>query len=108
MLRSLKPCTPAVLLVLLLSSGTAGAEPRVLRQVGIAELSPPPGEIVYVRELAAKRTDLFATRTDGSATRRLTKTPAPEFDPAVSPDGRRLAFSRRLPGTIGWENRSEI
>jgi hypothetical protein len=38
--------------------------------------------------------DLYATSVDGSRTIRLTKTRVREWEPAVSPDGKRIAFSR--------------
>jgi Tol biopolymer transport system component len=38
--------------------------------------------------------DLYVTAIDGSGTVRLTKTQVRESEPAVSPDGRRVAFSR--------------
>ena len=38
--------------------------------------------------------DLFSVAPDGTGLRRLTTTPQDEIDPAVSPDGARLAFTR--------------
>jgi Tol biopolymer transport system component len=45
--------------------------------------------------LFEKGGDLFAASVDGSRVVPLTTTPAFEFDPAVSPDGRTIAFSRQ-------------
>jgi Tol biopolymer transport system component len=44
--------------------------------------------------------DLYAIAIDGSRTVRLTKTRAAESTPAVSPDGKRIAFSNGNLGTI--------
>jgi WD40-like Beta Propeller Repeat len=38
--------------------------------------------------------DIYAVNADGSARTRLTRDPAEEFDPAWSPDGTTIAFSR--------------
>jgi TolB protein len=37
--------------------------------------------------------------SDGTGARRLTNDPAPEIEPAWSPDGSWIAYSRRLPGS---------
>jgi Tol biopolymer transport system component len=42
--------------------------------------------------------DLFSLAPDGSGLRRLTQTPQNELDPAVSPDGTQLAFTREDTG----------
>jgi Tol biopolymer transport system component len=38
--------------------------------------------------------DLYIVNADGTGTTRLTRHPAEEFDPAWSPDGKKIAFSR--------------
>lgn len=49
----------------------------------------------------AAQTDLYLLPLDGSGGRRLTVTPdAYEANPAVSPDGSRVAFSRGVPATF--------
>jgi Tol biopolymer transport system component len=44
--------------------------------------------------------DLYAMEADGTATRRLSATPADDHDPSWSPDGRRIVFSRGTPGDL--------
>ena len=44
--------------------------------------------------------DLFVVSTDGGIARRLTTHPAQESDPALSPDGRTLAFTARYEGPV--------
>lgn len=45
--------------------------------------------------------DIYVKLIDGGAPVRITTDPAPEFSPAWSPDGRRLAFLRAVPGRGG-------
>src|SRR4051794_20001799 len=58
---------------------------------------PPPlhGRIAYGTD--GPRGDVFVVRADGSGARRVTHERGPQFDPAWSPDGRRIAYrdSRR-------------
>jgi TolB protein len=51
------------------------------------------GEIAFVRQ-----GDIWAIGPDGSGLQRVTSDPAPERDPAWSPDGSRLAFVRERNG----------
>ncbi len=44
--------------------------------------------------------DLYAMEADGTATARLTATPADDRDPGWSPDSRRIVFSRGAPGDL--------
>jgi Tol biopolymer transport system component len=44
--------------------------------------------------------DLYAMDAEGTATARLTATPADDRDPSWSPDGRRIVFSRGTPGDL--------
>jgi len=42
--------------------------------------------------------DLWSVSTEGGVARRLTTHPGEEIDPAISPDGRTLAFTARYEG----------
>ncbi len=63
------------------------------------ELSPRPtprGDLVYVSNQGGNR-DIWIRPAGGGLPRRLTNHSADDFDPAVSPDGKSIAFaSRRL------------
>ncbi len=53
------------------------------------------GKIAYSRQLGFGTTHIFATRVRGSHRRRLTHNPRrPDFDPAFSASGKRIAFER--------------
>jgi len=52
----------------------------------------PDGVIVFERRSGAAAADLYAVRPDGTGLRRLTRT-RNNVDPAVSPDGRSIAFA---------------
>jgi eukaryotic-like serine/threonine-protein kinase len=58
-------------------------------------LSPDGRTIVYVTEDSEGRVDLFSGRVNGGAQVRLTDDAAYEGAPRVSPDGERVAFTRR-------------
>ena len=53
------------------------------------------GEVLYSKQRSGNALDLYASRPSGGPARRLTRTPeADELDPAASPDGRLIAYTR--------------
>ena len=46
------------------------------------------------------QSDIYVINDDGSGERRLTFTPARDFNPRWSPDGKHIAFRRKIPGEI--------
>ncbi|MYS10859.1 hypothetical protein GTW71_31510, partial [Streptomyces sp. SID6041] len=72
--------------VLRLTSGLDAAHPR---------LTPDGGSVLFdaADPAGGPQRDLWLVRADGTGLTRLTDTPASEEDPAVSPDGARIAYS---------------
>jgi Tol biopolymer transport system component len=60
---------------------------------GYLQALPDGTGAVYAGDCVAPH-DLFAVAPDGTGLTRLTTTPQDELDPALSPDGTRLAFAR--------------
>jgi Tol biopolymer transport system component len=58
------------------------------------------GTIAFARPSTSDpgRRQLYLQRADGSDVRQLVRSDADDVDPALSPDGRRLAFTRRVAG----------
>jgi len=53
------------------------------------------GDVLYCKQRSGHSLDLYASRPGGGPARRLTRTPdSDELDPAASPDGRLLAYTR--------------
>lgn len=103
-LRPLRRLAPAVAALLLLAP-PAAAEAAVPEEAPRVEIRPPllvaglalgPEEVVF-----GWAGDLWAVARSGGTARRLTGGPAEDAFPAVSPDGRRLALSRRT--AAGWD-----
>jgi WD40 repeat protein len=75
---------------------------------GLATFPGTNGEIAFVRD-----GDIWAINSDGAGLRPITTDPAPESDPAWSPDGSRLAFVRERNGnadvwTIGADGSGAV
>ena len=70
--------------------------------VGLAVGLAPSGDSSAARLHAQAPTvwngDIYVVNADGTGRRRLTRDPAEEFDPAWSPDGTKIAFSRSAGG----------
>src|SRR5688572_30149559 len=83
-----------------LFAATVLATVAVLALVPLSEASNPPaknGKIAFDRDVGTPSDeDLFAMNANGSGQTNLTHTPEPvsENDPAYSPNGRLIAFSR--------------
>lgn len=70
-----------------------GSERRQLVAGGSDPAFFPSGKaIVFVRPVEGRR-QVFTVRLSGNGLRQLTTGPSESFDPAVSPNGRRIAFS---------------
>jgi Tol biopolymer transport system component len=83
--------------------GASALVAATLLSVACAQPGPAPafagrnGDVLYAKRLSGRTSDLYASRPGGGADRRLTRTPdANELDPAASPDGRLIAYTRVL------------
>jgi Tol biopolymer transport system component len=80
------------------SGGAAGSAPApnpVEIFAGDTEVNGTPmrGPWLFFDSLHDLNRDIYAARADGTAFKRMTTSPASEREPAVSPDGKTLAFS---------------
>jgi TolB protein len=103
--------------VVLLAAGCSGGSPPRSSVTSDVHASPtarqatgPPirlsalhGRITFSAG-ASWREDIFVVRADGSRLRRLTRSPAADFDPAFSPDGSLVAYRHQS----GDDDTSEI
>ncbi|HEX6292743.1 MAG TPA: serine hydrolase [Herpetosiphonaceae bacterium] len=66
----------------------------------------PDGQTIVVVSAHEGQLDLYAVAVDGSGARRLTNTPALEFQPSLSPDGRELSYGSAATFGTGaeWSN----
>jgi tricorn protease len=82
---------PLLLLQLALASPAAPGEPtRMLQQPAVSE-----NQLAFVYA-----GDIWIAERDGSQARRLTSSPAPEFLPQFSPDGKHIAFAASYEGNL--------
>ena len=66
---------------------------------------PANGEIVFVKDGDDSRLHIYAAQPDGSGERQITEGSTNDSNPAVSPDGRTVAFVRVLDGGAASRDR---
>lgn len=104
--RWLPVCVGAMLLAGCTSSGTstAGSSPSSESAAASARASttgtpaPLKGQIAFAHDgtFDQKHEQIYLQRADGSNVRQLVHSGASDVDPALSPDGRRLVFTRHV------------
>ncbi|MGH3049495.1 MAG: hypothetical protein ACRDLK_04995, partial [Gaiellaceae bacterium] len=62
------------------------------------QFTPDGSSLVYQSRCASPSADIYAMRADGTGLRNVTATPTDETDPAVSPDGARIAYAEQYVG----------
>ena len=75
------------------------------RNAGQTPPLPANGEIVFVKDGDDSRQHIYAAQPDGSGERQITEGSANDSNPAVSPDGRTVAFVRHLDGRMRLDDR---
>jgi Tol biopolymer transport system component len=72
-----------------------GALPSIASSESVERAGPTSaGQIAYVRHFSPDDYEIFVINPDGSDRQRLTNDPAWNVDPAFSPDGEQIAFTR--------------
>jgi Tol biopolymer transport system component len=90
-------------------SGAVSSRPIVAASAGIGatdsmDVSSPTGRPIDAAELRGRivfsngTSDIWIVNADGSGLRRLTRNPANDFDPTLSPDGTQIAFRSERDG----------
>jgi len=92
--RSLLTATNPVAIPFDLSRGTAGEAKVLFRQTGtrVPTSMSPDGQWLAFANIGERQEDVFVSRADGTALRRVTDDEARDRWPVWSPDGRELAF----------------
>jgi TolB protein len=90
-------------LVVAVVCGTVLGTIGLLRLFSTERPTPAAGgeELIVFQGEHEGNVDLFAVHPDGSGRRRLTDDPAADTEPAISPDGTRIAFASNRTGT--WQ-----
>lgn len=79
--------------------GTADGVSGLSAPIIVISAAPPPDGFVFVHIDANGVDDLYYMNLDGTGVRALTNDAAGDFDPAVSPDGQRIAWHSVRDGT---------
>ena len=86
-----------------LATDGSGAKVQVTHEArgttfGSTSWTPDGSRLLYTAQLSGNDRELYSMRPDGRGLRQLTRDLVDEANPALSPDGRRLAFDRVLRG----------
>jgi TolB protein len=90
----------AVAATLAVVGAVGGASIAAASADGQAAAATRPEVIAFARIAHDGTSDIFVVNADGSEERRITRTPAAEFLPSWSPDGKRIVLETWQPNGI--------